>query len=189
MSVLVPVIFFILLLFFLPIRVNLIINANLMENKVEFEAIDGLENKVKVKLIYIFNIFTKDIFLKKQKNKSKDKKKNNKPLLVKALYKSLTFPKFLLSTGFNTYNMILNSYINALLNSTLCIYINQNSRKFNFKELYYQIYLANVPVVLNMDITADVVPIKFILNYIYLHVKKSKTFKESNKNTCKKCIS
>ena len=101
--------------------------------------------------------------------------------MLKALYKSLTFPKFLVSIGFNTFNMILNSYINALLNSTLCIYINQNNKKFNFKELYYQIHLTDIPVVLNLDISMDIIPIKFIFNYLAIKIEKLRLLKKEQK--------
>lgn len=187
MSVIIPVIFFAILLL-IPIKIDFTINANLKNDKIELEPMDGMKNKIKIKLIYFITVFEKDIFIKKE-NKNKTKSNSNKTTLLKALYKSVTFSKFLVSIGFNTYNVVLNSYINALLNSTLCIYINQNNRKFNFKELYYQVYLSNTPIVINFDTSAKVVPIRFALNYIVFKVKEIKLLKQNNKNVCKKCIS
>lgn len=180
MSVLIPVIFFIILLLVIPIRVNLVLNAKLKPDKIEFEEIEGMKNKIKIMILFVLQVFSKDIF-EKQQEKGKKQKKTNKSSLLKALYKSLTFPKFLVSIGFNTFNIILNSYINALLNSTLCIYINQNNKKFNFKELYYQIHLTDIPVVLNLDISMDIIPIKFIFNYLAIKIEKLRLFKKEQK--------
>ena len=59
--------------------------------------------------------------------------------------------KFVLDLGFNLNDPISNSYVNATLNTILCLYINSNYKKFNFKRLYYQTYIAENLLDLNFE--------------------------------------
>lgn len=173
MNIFIPVIFFVVLLLILPVRVDVMLNIKLKEKKVEFEPIQHMNNILSVKILFFLNIFRKNIFEEKNNSQKKKRKKNkeNQKLLIKALYNSLKFNRLILSLGLNTFNDILNSYINAGLNASLCMYINKNSNKFRYNNLYYQIYMSEMPLVLNLDASIYISPIKAIFEYIKQKIK------------------
>lgn len=174
MNIFLPVIFFIVILLVLPIRAEILLNVKLKDKKVEFEPLIGMDNTFKIKVIYFITILKKDIFGKKKEKKRKvNKDKNNKEKMF-ALYNSVKFQRLILSLGINVYNPVVNSYIHAMLNTGLCMYINVNNNKFNFNNLYYQIYLSDVPIVLSLNSQIDVVPIKFLIEYLKQKVKHRK---------------
>ena len=78
---------------------------------------------------------------KKQKENKLKKVFNDKTTIFKLIDKS-NIEKFVLSLGFNLNDPIVNSYINASLNSIICMYINLNQKKFNLNRLYYQTYIG-----------------------------------------------
>lgn len=175
MNIFIPVIFFVILLLILPVRVDVVLNIKLKEKKVEFEPIQHMNNVLSVKILFFLNIFRKNIFEEKNNKQKKKEKikmdKGNQKLLIKALYSSLKFNRLILSLGLNTFNDILNSYINAGLNASLCMYINKNSNKFKYNNLFYQIYMSEVPLVLNLDASIYILPIKAIFEYIKQKIK------------------
>lgn len=167
MNIFILVIFFVFLLFVLPIRTEILLNVKLKDKKVEFEPICGMNSTLKVKAMFFIPVISKNIFDKKKREKKKNRfQRINKKQLMLALYNSIKFHELILSLGVNVYNPILNSYIIASLNTGLCMYINKNIKKFNFNNLYYQIYLSDLPFVLSVNAKIDIVPIKLILEYI-----------------------
>lgn len=174
MNIFLPVIFFIVILLVLPVKAEILLNVKLKDKKVEFEPLLGMDNIFKIKVMYFITILKKYIFGKKKKEKRKaNKNKNNKDIVL-VLYNSVKFQRLILSLGINVYNPVVNSYIHAMLNTGLCMYINKDSKKFNFNNLYYQIYLSDVPIVLSLNSQIDIVPIKFLIEYLKQKVKHKK---------------
>lgn len=175
MSIFLPVIFFVVILSVVPIKTEILLNVKLKDKKIEFEPLLGMENVFRVKIMYFVTIFKKYIFDKKKKDKTtKNNKSKNKKEIMLALYNSVKFKQFILSLGINVYNPVVNSYIHAMLNTGLCMYINKNNKKFNFNNLYYQIYLSESPIVLSLNTRIDIVPIRFVFEYIKQKVKHKK---------------
>lgn len=174
MSIFLPVIFFIAILLFFPIKIEMVLNVKLKENKVEFESISNFKNYIKIKIFFFLQVFKKDIFEEKRKLKKQNVKSKSKKVLAKAAYNSIKFERFILSLGINTFNPILNSYINAWLNTGICMYINKERKKFNFNALYYQIYLSDTPCVVNTDISIYFSLSKFLIEYAKAKLKEKK---------------
>ena len=106
----------------------------------------GMESKITFKLCGILPLFYKKILdnkkVKKEEKENKFKKLfNDKQTILKLIDRSY-IDKFVLSLGFNLDDPIANSYINASLNTLICMYINLNQNKFNLKRLYYQTYIG-----------------------------------------------
>lgn len=182
MNIFILVIFFAFLLFVLPIRTELLLNVKLKDKKVEFEPICGMNNILKVKAMFFIPVISKNIFDEKKREKKKNRfQRINKKQLILALYNSIKFQELIVSLGVNVHNPVVNSYINASLNTGLCMYINKNIKKFNFNNLYYQIYLSDLPLVLSVNTKIDIAPIKFILEYIKqkINAKNSKGNKDA----------
>ena len=97
-----------------------------------------------------FPIYSKSLFGKKKKKKNKKKTFFKKSIIIN-LFEKCYVEKFGLFLGFNVKDVILNSKINALLNTLLCIAINYNANNFNFKNLYYQTYISDSLIKLNFD--------------------------------------
>ena len=100
--------------------------------------------------IYYKKLFEKKKVTKKQKENKIKKVFNNKDTISRFLKKSY-IDKFVLSLGFNLDDYIANSYVNAALNTIICMYINLNQEKFNLKKLYYQTYIGENLVNLNFE--------------------------------------
>lgn len=79
-------------------------------------------------------------------NYKAEKKKRLVKNLIKDYFKNVYIDKFILIFGVDTKDPIYNSYINALLNASLCMYINTKQSKFNFNKLYYSIYTSKEPI-------------------------------------------
>lgn len=184
MSIFLPVIFFVLVLLFIPIRIEIVLNAKLKDDKAEFEPLPAFKNYIKIKVLFFLQIFKKDIFVKKQKPKEKRRKDKTKKILFKSIYNSIHFDKFILSLGINTFNPILNSYINAGLNTGICMYINKENRKFSFNKLYYQIYLSDAPCTVNTDIAICFFPFKFLCEYVGRKLKEKKCISSKSSKEC-----
>lgn len=58
--------------------------------------------------------------------------------------------KLNLSFGFNTNDYVKNAYINASLNSIICLYINHKRDNFDFNRLYYKVYISNYSYYLDL---------------------------------------
>ncbi len=179
-------------IFFIPIRFD--IYANLKGESVYYSYNLNEKNKVKISLkilgfipIYVYN-----------KQKKEQKGKTNKVTIAKifkAIKKSaaeeefkitnftkkilswcrkVRFKKLVLVVGFNTNDYVKNAYINASLNSIICMIINKNEDKFNFNKLYYQVGISDYNYYLTVDsiitfslfrnIDVFITIIKFIFN-------------------------
>lgn len=74
--------------------------------------------------------------------------------LIKKLFrwvKRVKVHKLILIGGFNTENYVRNAYINASINSIICMFINANQDNFNLKKLYYQVSISNYKYYLTLD--------------------------------------
>lgn len=71
------------------------------------------------------------------------------------------------SFGFNTGDYVKNAYINASLNSIICLYINYRRKNFNFNRLYYQVYIADYTYYLDLN---SIIKVKFA-DTIYIMIK------------------
>ena len=149
-------IFFILfLLLFVPssIEINLYITCD--RYFLDIKRIKGMESKITFKICGVIPAYFKKLFEKKKVNKNQKENKikkvfNNKDTIFQFL-KKCYIDKFVLSLGFNVDDYIANSYINATLNTIVCMYINLNQEKFNLKKLYYQTYVGENLVNLNFE--------------------------------------
>ena len=150
------VIFFLLfIILFIPSSIE--INTYLKSNSyfLDIKKKKEKDSKIIFKLCGILPVYNKKIFepkkVKKQERENKIKKVfNNKNTILELLKKSY-INKFVLDLGFNLNDPISNSYINATINTILCLYINSNYKKFNFKRLYYQTYIAENLLDLNFE--------------------------------------
>ncbi|MBQ8042627.1 MAG: hypothetical protein IJ272_00560 [Clostridia bacterium] len=111
----------------------------------DIKKVKGVESKITFKLCGLLPVFHKKILEKKKVGKKQHQNKlkkvfNNKDTIFQLLKKSY-IDKFVLSLGFNLDDYIANSYVNATLNTIICMYINLNQEKFNMKKLYYQTYI------------------------------------------------
>lgn len=149
-------IFFVLfLVLFIPstIHVNLYITCD--RYFLDIKKQKGMESKITFKLCGIIPVFYKKILeakkvTKKQKENKIKKVLNDKETIYTLLNKSY-IDKFILSLGFNLNDPIANSYVNATLNTIICLYINLNQDKFNMKRLYYQTYIGENLANLNFE--------------------------------------
>lgn len=139
-------IFFLIL--FVPSSLNINIYIICDKYFLDIKKVSGLESKLVYKICGIVPIYYKKLFEKKSKLKHKKQSQNklkkvfnNRKTIFELLEKSY-FEKFVLSLGFNLDNYIANSYINASLNTIICLCINHNQEKFNLKKLYYQTYIG-----------------------------------------------
>ena len=120
--------------------------------------LDEMENSIKIKLLKVIPVYNQELFVKNGKKKKETKKndtllnKNFVDNVVKRLIKKAKLDKFVLSLGFNLDDPIVNSYVNASLNTILCMYINHNQEKFNLNKLYYTTYISNTNLlILNFE--------------------------------------
>ena len=56
-----------------------------------------------------------------------------------------------LNLGFNLGDDIANSYLNASINTLICIAINLNQKQFNLNKLYYKTYVGDNLAKLNFE--------------------------------------
>ena len=152
------VIFFLLfLILFVPSSLNINIYITCDRYFLDIKKVKGLESKLTYKLCGIIPMFYKKLFENKDREKTRKQSENkikkvfnNRKTIFELLNKSY-IEKFVLSLGFNLDDYIANSYINAALNSILCLYINFNQEKLNMKKLYYQTYVGENLVNLNFE--------------------------------------
>lgn len=65
--------------------------------------------------------------------------------------RKVRFKKLVLVAGFNTEDYVKNAYINASMNSIICMIINANQDRFDFNKLYYQVAISDYNYYLNLD--------------------------------------
>ncbi len=82
--------------------------------------------------------------------------------------------KFVVSFGFNTDDYIRNAYINASLNSIICLYINHKRKSFNFNSLYYQIHISDYRYYLYADciLRGKLADTIYIMKKLFIFVKE-----------------
>jgi len=162
MYILLPVIF---LLLFFPITVTIKVNSKLKDKKVELEPILNMENYIVIKLFKIIPVYKYKLFSEKKKSKKSKKRKGAGLKTAKIVLKTLKIDKLGVSLGINTYSYIINSYLNALLNTTICMYVNVHQKKFNFEKLYYQIYTSDNPFIVNLeaDVSASIAKVIYVV--------------------------
>ena len=145
----------IFLILFIPSGIQVKLNIVCNRFFLDIKKISGLESKITYKLCGIIPLYNKKLFekkkvVKKQKENKLKKVFNNKNTIFTLLKKSY-IDKFVFSLGFNLDDPIANSYVNASLNTILCMYINANQNKFNLKKLYYQTYVGENLAKFNID--------------------------------------
>lgn len=155
------VIFFLVMyLLFAPNSICVKLNIRADNYFTKITPLNNMENGIKIKLLNIVTVYKNKFFDKENKKKNEDKKKNkNNPFndkkfgnrIIRELLKKADFDKFALSLGFNFDDPIANSYINASINTILCLYINHNQQKFNLKKLYYSTYISENLLFLNFE--------------------------------------
>lgn len=111
--------------------------------------------------------------------------------LTKKLFRwgeKIKFRKLILIGGFNTEDYVKNAYINASINSIICMFINANQDNFNLNKLYYQVSISNYkyyltldtvltfPVINNMDV------LKTIISIVHKFKKKKHEKEQENNN-------
>ncbi len=175
-------------LFFAPNSIVVKVNIKADNYFTNITKLEGTENIVKIKLLNMFTVYKKELFAKDENNKAKTKENNtllNKDLVdsvIKRLIKKAKLDKFVLSLGFNLDDPIANSYVNASLNTILCMYINCNQKKFNLNNLYYRTYISedllylNFEGIINVSLTDT---IKVIAKEYFNNKKKINKNKES----------
>ena len=147
--------FVIFLILFVPSSLNIALHITCDRYFLDIKKQKGMDSKITFKICNLIPVYFKNLFEKKKVNKKQKENKmkkvfNNKDTIFQFLKKSY-IDKFVLSLGFNLDDYIANSYVNATLNSVICMYINLNQEKFNLKKLYYQTYIGENLVNLNFE--------------------------------------
>ena len=65
--------------------------------------------------------------------------------------RKIKFEKLILIGGFNTEDYVKNTYLNASINTIICMIINGNQKKFNLNNLYYQVSISNYDYYLTLN--------------------------------------
>lgn len=137
------------------------------------------KNHIPKKENIIKNEYMKQEFKRKVKNKEIDVL----DLINYALKtnKNIHFSKMVLVGGFNTEDYVKNAYINASLNTIICMIINANQKNFNLNKLYYQISISNYNYYLASDCIISFMlahNIGSIMTFIKFYTKLNKGVKE-----------
>lgn len=176
------VIFLLLLIFFLPHDIKFNLHFTCDKLFTNFKRINNINNYIMIKLFGVLPVYKKNVF-KNRKNKKNNKSNMSttfsKTKVIKQMINKVKFKQFVLSLGFNTGSYIVNSYINASLNTILCMYINSNQNRFKMNKLFYQTYIADHLVVLNFDgiLSISIADTIYIILKEYFKAKKKKKFK------------
>ena len=80
---------------------------------------------------------------------------------IKEKIKNIKVKKLVFSFGFNTGDYLKNSYINASLNTLICMIINSKQERLNMNRLYYQIHVSNYNYYLVSD---SIISLKIVNN-------------------------
>jgi len=152
------VIFFLLfIILFVPSTLSVDMYITCDRYFLDIKKVNGLKSKFVYKLCGTIPLYYKKLFEKKNREKTKKESENkikkvfNNRKTIYELLDNSYIDKFVLSLGFNLDDYIANSYVNATLNTILCLYINFNQDKFNLKKLYYQTYIGENLVNLNFQ--------------------------------------
>ena len=121
--------FLFMYILFAPNSIVVKVNIKADEYFTNITRLDEMENSIKIKLLKVIPVYNQELFAKNGKKKKETKKndtllnKNFVDNVVKRLIKKAKLDKFVLSLGFNLDDPIANSYVNASLNTILCMYI------------------------------------------------------------------
>lgn len=149
-----------LAIFFIPIKVDVKLSTYRLNEKNK-----NFGDRIKIKILYFIPIYTykiKDVQVGKKEKEvnivkrvldifitmvEKNRENKNKNKIIKMdeigkIFKNVKAQKFILSLGINTGDYIANAYINVVVNTALCLFINFNSKKFDFNNLYYKVYTS-----------------------------------------------
>lgn len=126
----------------------------------------------------VYNILS---VYKKYKQISKDENSIGNNELDK-LKKNIKFQKIDLDVGYNTKNLILNSYLMAYLNYLINSYIAKNSDNFNLKNIKYNTYISKNLFKIRFK---SIVNLNFV-NTIYIILKLIIKNMKGGKNNGKK---
>lgn len=160
---------FVALVFFVPIKFT--IYTDIKGKNVYYVENTSKKNKVVISLkilgiipIYVYNKEKKDkkgksskVTIDKIYNAIKNStleeefKVTNFTKKILSWFRKVRFKKLVLAFGFNTEDYVKNSYINATLNSIICMTINANQDRVNFNNLYYQVSISDYNYYLNLD--------------------------------------
>ena len=166
------------IIIYLPVSVD--INTNVFLKGLKFNQIPNMQNVCKIKFGGI-TVYKINRFIKTQKsNKKNKKKKTNKRVNVMEFINRLIDRSWVaelrLNLGFNLSNSIANSYIMAGINTLLCLFINSKADNFNLKKLYYQTYISEK--MLNMNLKCIIRT--SIANTIIALLKSRNEYKKEN---------
>lgn len=187
---------FIVAIFFIPIKFE--VYANIKGKNVY--KVDNLEKKTN-NLKFVFKIlgflpvywynsqkhrpkkenYIKNEYMKQEfKNKVKNKEIDILDMIKYALRKNknIKFKKMVLVGGFNTEDYVKNAYINASLNTIICMIINANQKNFNLDKLYYQVSISNY----NYYLATDCIISFSLAHNIGIIMTFIKTFSKLNKS-------
>lgn len=151
------------------------------KNKKNSKDLEDESNDNKLTLTEIINVLKESV--SKEQIKLTD--------LTKKLYKwgkRVKFHKFVLVGGFNTQDYVKNAYINASINSIICMYINANQDNFNFKKLYYQVsisdyeYYLTLDIILSFPVINNIDVLKTIISIIHGFKKKKHEKEQCSSN-------
>lgn len=195
---------FIALLFFIPIKFTIYTN-------IKGENVYGVENSkqknkayVSLKILGFIPVYVYDKDKKDKKNKNdrqnsitidkiynaiknsvaeEEFKLTNWTKKILSWCRKVKFKKLVLVAGFNTEDYVKNAYINASLNTIICMIINQNQDRFNFNNLYYQIAISDYNYYLTLDTVVTFSLYKNIDVFITIFKFIFNLKQENNKNT------
>lgn len=115
----------------------------------------------------------KYVSAQKQKNMKLKEVFSIENLLLNML-KDIKYKKVILSLGFNINEYIINSYINASINTIICMYININQEKFNLSKLYYEVYISKSSLKIYFDCIISINFAKTIKEILKKYISKKR---------------
>ena len=156
-------------IFFIPIKIDLYIKAKGKNVYYDYNLEEESNNAViTIKILGVIPIFKYNYKKEKIKREyvsildyiSSVIKKNQQEgrvsisdITKKSLkfLRKIKFEKLILIGGFNTEDYVKNTYLNASINTIICMIINGNQKKFNLNNLYYQVSISNYDYYLTLN--------------------------------------
>lgn len=151
-----------------------------LDKKKKLKKLDKLRKEILADdIITIIINFLKSIIDYEKTNKFYFNKKDTKVLSKYIKYKSIN-----LNFGINFYEPIINSYVIALINTIINIYIAKNINQFNLKQTKYNTYISDeiynfkIKMVIKVSV-AMIFPIiiKSLIRYFTIKIKTKKVLK------------
>lgn len=113
----------------------------------------------------------KHVGAQKQKNMKLKEALSIENILFNML-KDIKYKKVIFSLGFNLNEYVINSYVNASINTVICMYININQQRFNLNKLYYQVYISKSPLKIYLDCIISINFAKTIKEILKKYISK-----------------